>query len=240
MPKRTSNFLDRKPLTIERLTTQLLNCRAVLSRRNFSEGASLARRRNASTSQLLVQRFSFCFRSRGPVVRWSRGPRVSAPLSAIGRSALDVRRWAFRLRSSRAFPVKTRPPWFYKQAGVIPYRRVGPDLKILLVTTKYRGRWIIPKGIVDPGETPIESACKEAYEEAGVKGRADLQMIGEYDYKKWGGTCTVQVFGLEVTTVLESWPEAYVRQRKWLGKEEAADSVKEPGLKEIIRKFLVP
>jgi len=132
--------------------------------------------------------------------------------------------------------MKTCPPWFYKQAGVIPYRRASTELEILLITSK-RGRWIIPKGIIDPGETPIESACKEAYEEAGVEGRADPQIIGQYEYKKWGGNCTVQLFGLEVTRVLESWPEADVRQRKWLSKAEAANAVKEPGLKEIIRNF---
>ena len=133
----------------------------------------------------------------------------------------------------------TRPPWFYKQAGVIPYRRVGTGFEILLITAK-RGRWIIPKGIIDPGETPIESACKEAYEEAGVEGRPDPQVIGKYEYRKWGATCTVQVFGLEVTRMLESWPEAEMRQRQWFGKEEAFNMVEKPGLKEIIRNFSPP
>ena len=64
--------------------------------------------------------------------------------------------------------------------------------------------------------------------------------MGKYEYKKWGGTCTVQVFGLEVTRVLDSWPEADIRQRKWIGKKEAFNAVKEPGLKEIIRNFSLP
>ena len=135
--------------------------------------------------------------------------------------------------------MKIRPPWFYKQAGVIPYRLTGGEPEILLITSKYRGRWIIPKGIIDPGETAIQSACKEAYEEAGVEGRVDPHIIGQYEHEKWGGTCTVQVFRLEVTKVFESWPEVYVRQRKWLGKEEAVDAVKEPGLREIIRSFSI-
>ena len=133
--------------------------------------------------------------------------------------------------------VKIRLPSFYKRAGVIPYRKMGNALEILLITSRYRGHWIIPKGIIDPGETAIQAACKETYEEAGVEGRADSQIVGQYEYQKWGGTCVVHVFALEVTRIFDSWPEAGVRQRKWATKEEALDAVKEPGLKEIIRNF---
>jgi len=134
--------------------------------------------------------------------------------------------------------MKTRPPWFYNQAGVIPYRRIGTEIEILVITSNRGRRWIIPKGIIDPGETAIEAACKEAYEEAGVKGRADPRKIGEYQYEKWGGTCVVQVFAMEVTSVLESWPEAETRQRKWLGKAKAVNAVKNSALKQLIRDFV--
>src|SRR5689334_17776367 len=126
--------------------------------------------------------------------------------------------------------MKTRPPWFYKQSGVIPYRITEAGLEILLVTSRRKGRWIIPKGIIDPGTTPLESACKEAYEEAGVRGHADPKILGEYRYQKWGGTCVVQVFALEVTYVLESWPEAEIRERKWMSQKEAANAIEEPDL----------
>jgi phosphohistidine phosphatase len=132
--------------------------------------------------------------------------------------------------------LKTRPPWFYKQSAVIPYRKGGASIEILLITSK-RNRWIIPKGIVDPGRTPLDSACKEAYEEAGVKGRAGERAIGEYQYKKWGGICTVQVFPLEVAELLECWPEADVRQRKWMSKGEAVKAIEDPGLKQLIGSF---
>jgi hypothetical protein len=62
-------------------------------------------------------------------------------------------------------------------------------------------------------------------------------MIGEYRYKKWGGTCAVQVFPLEVTNVLQTWPEADVRQRKWMTKREAVKAIEEPALKELVRTF---
>jgi len=133
--------------------------------------------------------------------------------------------------------MKTRPPWFYKQSGVIPYRINGTELEMLLVTSRKKGRWIIPKGIIDPGTSAIDSAVREACEEAGVQGRAHPKILGKYRYKKWGGTCVVQVFGLEVTRVLDSWPEAQVRERKWVTKEQAVELIEEPDLQEILRNF---
>jgi 8-oxo-dGTP pyrophosphatase MutT (NUDIX family) len=133
--------------------------------------------------------------------------------------------------------MKSRPSWFYKQSAVIPYRGAGADLEILLITSRKRGRWIIPKGVIDPGTTAIESACKEAYEEAGVQGEANPRCAGEYKYEKWGGTCAVQVFALSVRTVLDSWPEDDIRERKWMSKQEAAKALEISALKKLIRDF---
>jgi phosphohistidine phosphatase len=132
------------------------------------------------------------------------------------------------------FRVKRRPPWFYKQSAVIPYRITGAGVEVLLVTSGGGKRWIIPKGIIDRGMTAVESACKEAYEEAGVRGQPSHTAIGEYRYKKWGGVCNVRVFSLEVSTVLDTWPESEVRRRKWMGVKEAAEAVDEPDLKKLL------
>jgi 8-oxo-dGTP pyrophosphatase MutT (NUDIX family) len=140
-------------------------------------------------------------------------------------------------RLLQSFRVKTRPPWFYNQSAMIPYRGRGSELEILLITSKRRRHWIIPKGVIDPGTTALQSGCKEAYEEAGVQGTADPRNVGEYKYDKWGGTCVVQVFALEVAKMLDWWPEADVRERKWMRKAEAIEAVQEPGLKQIISDF---
>jgi 8-oxo-dGTP pyrophosphatase MutT (NUDIX family) len=130
--------------------------------------------------------------------------------------------------------MKSRPSWFYRQSGVIPYRAGASGREILLITSRRRGRWIIPKGIIDPGTTPVGSACKEAYEEAGIRGRPTPEPLGEYQYCKWGGVCTVQVFALEVSIELEAWPESSVRRRQWMSVEEAANAVDEGELKQLI------
>ncbi len=136
--------------------------------------------------------------------------------------------------------MRSRPWWFYQQSGVIPYRVAEGETKVLLITSRRRARWIIPKGVIDPGSTAGESASKEAYEEAGIRGSLSPAPIGEYRYEKWGGTCTVKLFLLEVETVLEAWPEASIRERRWMTVEAAAAAVEEPELQDLILKVLDP
>ena len=89
---------------------------------------------------------------------------------------------------------------------------------------------------VEPDLSPAASAAKEALEEAGVEGRVGTEPIGSYQYDKWGGTCTVEVFVLEVDLVHDDWAEAH-RQRLWLSPAEAADRVDEEGLQRLIHGF---
>jgi len=128
--------------------------------------------------------------------------------------------------------------WIYNQSGVVPFRSEKGKTQILLITSRSRKRWVIPKGIIEPDLSPQESAQKEAYEEAGVSGKICGEAVGTYTYDKWGGTCTVKVFLLEVEKTLEDWPESYFRTREWMSVEEAVKRVDETDLKEIIRDFI--
>lgn len=130
--------------------------------------------------------------------------------------------------------MKTRPWWFYKQSAVIPYRSVEGRAEVLLITSRKRGLWIIPKGVVDLGKTAPEAAANEAYEEAGVRGSVSTEPSGEYSYEKWGGTCRVEVFLMKVESMLDEWPEKEMRRREWMSIENAADAVKEEELKRIL------
>ncbi|MFQ5572110.1 MAG: NUDIX hydrolase [Rhodothermales bacterium] len=129
---------------------------------------------------------------------------------------------------------RRRPAFYYDQSGVIPIRREGDEVQVLLITSRRRKRWIIPKGIIERELGPGASAEKEALEEAGVQGRMTASPIGTYTYRKWGGTCRVQVFILEVEEILGSWREGAFRQRQWMRLEEAAALVDESELKHLI------
>ena len=128
---------------------------------------------------------------------------------------------------------RTRPDWYYTQSAVIPYRLRDGVAEFLLITSRKRRRWVLPKGIVEPELSAAESAAKEALEEAGLRGRVSAEPVGRYEYRKWGGTCGVEVFTMEVEKVLDHWPEEY-RDRDWLAPEEAASRVEETALKVLL------
>jgi hypothetical protein len=59
-----------------------------------------------------------------------------------------------------------------------------------------------------------------------VVGNVVSDIVVEYEYEKWGGTCHVKVYPLEVTELLESWPEKGQRERRVVNISEALDMVK--------------
>ncbi len=126
------------------------------------------------------------------------------------------------------------------QVGALPYRR-GPDgnYEILLVTTRGTGRWMVPKGWPMAGKSHAEAAAQEAYEEAGVRGRADPVQIGRFEHEKSlfpSGSIhgTVAVFAMPVEQELARWPERGQRTRRWFPLDEAAEAVHSPALGKII------
>lgn len=130
---------------------------------------------------------------------------------------------------------------FISQAGVLAYRRRKQKIEFLLVTSRGTGRWVLPKGMVDPGRTPTEAAAIEAWEEAGVKGDVSSASIGTYVYKKidlkGGAHCQVEVFPMEIKAVLDDWPERRVRERLWVSGRVASRLVDEKRLRKLIRAF---
>jgi predicted NUDIX family NTP pyrophosphohydrolase len=60
-------------------------------------------------------------------------------------------------------------------AGILLFRQQGSDTQVLLVKpggpywrNKDVGAWMIPKGLVEPGEAPAEAALREFAEETGT------------------------------------------------------------------------
>jgi 8-oxo-dGTP pyrophosphatase MutT (NUDIX family) len=125
----------------------------------------------------------------------------------------------------------------YQQSAVIPYRIKNGKIEVLLITSSTGKRWVIPKGMIEPFMTPQASAAKEAWEEAGIVGQVLPTSVGTYEYQKWGGTCRVEVFLMQVETVLEVWPEASIRKRQWVSVKQAVKRVEEAELKRIFITF---
>jgi len=127
------------------------------------------------------------------------------------------------------------PPWFYHQAGAIPIRFLQDRWELLLITSRNKRNWIIPKGVIDPGSNAAETACKEAFEEAGVQGNLSPAPVGRFRVDKWDGTCSVEVYLLEVGEELAAWPEQAVRQRRWMTFDQALQEVRSEELRRLLR-----
>lgn len=66
-------------------------------------------------------------------------------------------------------------------AGGVVYKREGARLKICLVSKKNGRIWALPKGRLDPGETPVQTAHREILEETGHLAQVGMQ-IDEIHY----------------------------------------------------------
>lgn len=124
-----------------------------------------------------------------------------------------------------------------RQSGVIPYRIRKGAIEVLLVTNAGGTRWLVPKGHVDEGLSPQQSAVKEAFEEAGVIGVPESLPIGSFEYAKRARRCIVDLYPMEVATVLNSWPERGRRRRRWVPLEQAADLVRPGRLAQCLRRL---
>jgi 8-oxo-dGTP pyrophosphatase MutT (NUDIX family) len=129
------------------------------------------------------------------------------------------------------------------QAAAIPYRRnEAQGLEVLLVTSRRRGRWVLPKGNRRRLMLPHRAAAMEAFEEAGVLGLIEPLPVGTYRQVKLAkdGSSVdleVQAFALFVNTELREWPEMTVRRRRWMNLSQAESSVRDLELATLIRTF---
>ncbi|MBV8439813.1 MAG: NUDIX hydrolase [Hyphomicrobiales bacterium] len=138
---------------------------------------------------------------------------------------------------------RIKPP-LRMQYAALPYRlTLLAGLEVLLVTTRRSKRWIIPKGWPIKGLAPSRSAAREAFEEAGVRGKIGTKSVGVFTYDKLLDqhalpvNCEVKVFPLLVKRQSEVWPEMEQRLFQWFEPSEAVSLIREPQLKKLVAKF---
>jgi len=133
---------------------------------------------------------------------------------------------------------RDRPAYYYTQSSVIPYRVRDGKVEILVIASSKKHHLVVPKGIKDPGLSPRESAAKEALEEAGIEGEVAETELGSYRCEKWGATCTVAVYPMEVTRVIpeDEWEERH-RGREWVTPDMAASKLKQKELRPLVKKL---
>ena len=66
-------------------------------------------------------------------------------------------------------------------AGGVVIREQGSELEVAVIRPHGRSLWALPKGHVDPGETPEQTAVREVWEETGLKATL-VAPLGEIRY----------------------------------------------------------
>jgi len=66
-------------------------------------------------------------------------------------------------------------------AGGVAFRSTSAGVEVALISVGKPARWQLPKGLVDPGESPEVTAVREVQEETGIQARL-LEKIDTIEY----------------------------------------------------------
>ena len=125
---------------------------------------------------------------------------------------------------------------------------VGPDGKIVLVE-QHGNSWSFPKGGIEAGETELEAAVREIYEETGLTDITLLEELGSYERYSIGphGQGEATDWGLRRrtlflftthATVAELRPiDSEVTQVGYFTLDEAVEKLTHPKDKEFLRTY---
>ncbi|HEV7747414.1 MAG TPA: NUDIX domain-containing protein [Pyrinomonadaceae bacterium] len=95
-------------------------------------------------------------------------------------------------------------------AGAVVFRKRGTQVQYLIVSSSDGINWVVPKGHIDPGETPEIAALRELAEEAGVLGEI-VASLSARDFVKTGKAARVQFFLVRETGTTDSSENRTIR-----------------------------
>lgn len=128
-------------------------------------------------------------------------------------------------------------------AGGVVFRRDGGAAQILLLKHT-SGKWMLPKGTIETGETPDAVALREVREETGISRVRVVADLGEERYYFFWRSedtyydKTVRYFLLEFLGGEEAAPqseEGFVAT-EWVPVDEAVERIKYKETREVVRR----
>lgn len=128
-------------------------------------------------------------------------------------------------------------------AGGVAFRWRDSEPEIAIVCMKPKLRWQLPKGIVDPGESPEVTALREVREEAGVETeRLALIETIEYWYRSVRDRQPVRYHKFVHFYLLEyrsgdvSDHDHEVEEARWVSFDEALEMLEFKSEREVVEK----
>ena len=123
------------------------------------------------------------------------------------------------------------------------FKRTGDYTEIALIGIKGGAVWTLPKGLVDKGESPEETALREVSEETGLKGRilCPIEPVSYWYYiKDENVKCKKTVFYYLIEYIggnIEDHDDE-VEETRWVRLDEAESRLTYKGDKEVLRKAI--
>jgi 8-oxo-dGTP pyrophosphatase MutT (NUDIX family) len=118
----------------------------------------------------------------------------------------------------------------FSAGGVLVKRIKGrPHVAAIRPQGKAEGLWALPKGNLDPGESPAETAVREVREETGVAGRL-VEKLGDvkYTYTRRSGLRVFKIVSFYLLTAgagrigaIDEAMRIEVAEARWLPLDEA-------------------
>ena len=133
-------------------------------------------------------------------------------------------------------------------AGGVLIKRLGgrPHVAAIRPQGRREGTWALPKGNIDPGEKPDETALREVWEETGVRGKL-VGKLGDvkYTYTRRDGGRVFKVVSFYLLTAgrgrlgeIEERMRIEVAEARWLPLDEAPKLLAYGGEREMAEKAL--
>ncbi len=142
----------------------------------------------------------------------------------------------------------TQPVKGYRSAhsaGGFVGTRIAGDVKLLLIKNSFDGRWSIPKGHLDPGETSEVAAIREVQEESGVHAEI-VELLGKnryhFRFEDWLVKKRVDVYLLRTNPDTPLRPELFdpqeqlVADARWFTPNDAVNAISYANLRELAKK----
>ena len=128
-------------------------------------------------------------------------------------------------------------------AGCVVYRTNAGDAEVALIQPRDRDAWSLPKGLIEPGESPENAALREVREETGLLGDI-IERIDtiKYSYNARWEKPPVRIFKIVTFYLLRSTGgdvsqhDREVDRVEWFPLDYAVANATYPQEREVLRK----
>ncbi len=157
------------------------------------------------------------------------------PTKKIRETALDKIKSAV-FRKKAAIREIVREP---TSGGIIfRFTRDRKDIQVLLIQDS-KGRWTIPKGHIEPGETAKMTARREIEEETGLKNVSILTWLGKIHFKyRRADKLVLMTTQIYLAQALDSKempiPEKWMKGIKWFSFADALDAIEYEDIEKLM------